>query len=178
MTDFSESTEVARTEFEKKDKWYKRILVLFLIYAALMLTIGTAYSIATNYQVERNQRINSAASAERFQKYVAADAAQNQQIKSYILCIFKVLATPIDTRTPDAAVACDLANNKATGSTGTPTSFTPAPAATTGASPAALPQDTTSTPTTTEPAKQTDPDTRSTLDKLPLLGGLFQALGL
>lgn len=106
MTEFSDKTQRAQVAFDKKDNFYKRFLMAFYVYAAMLLTVGTVYSVSANYQIARNQKINTKASADRFSRYEKADERRQEAIQHYILCIATELSIPQTQRSLDATQDC------------------------------------------------------------------------
>lgn len=173
----------AKADFKKKNKRYHTLLNLFLAYAIILLTFVAIQTLVTQTTIARNQKSNAAASEERFRRYTEDNAVQHQKTQQYIRCIAQVLLLPIEQRTDKSFDSCSTSgvyDGKSSGSTSQPTS---------GSQPTAVPPQNQPMPQTT-PSSQpvaagsppddtpTPANDRSALGRLPLVGGLLNALGL
>lgn len=193
--------EAAQARFNRADKLYHYALRAFFAFAAIMLVV-IVYQVA-HLQSDFTRQQNTAA-AQRDEDTVAArqrlegalKETQEQQIvtQNYIRCVASVLLKPVATRTEADFDNCGIpgvtdpsqlgqprTNASATvpqsSSGGGVTNSSPAPVA---VLPAPQAQTITPTPTqeTTSGAPPPDDDERSTLGRLPLVGGLLDNLGL
>lgn len=177
--------ENAQADFDKKDKRLRVGLGIFITYVVLLLSFVAVETLITQTTIRDNQAANAKASEERFKRYTEDNAVQHQKTQQYIRCIAQVLLLPLDQRTDEAFDKCSqdgIYNGKSSGSTSQPTTGSQ-PAATAPAQP--TPQSSQPTPTSepvaggSPPDDDADqPDDRSALGKLPLVGGFFNAIGL
>lgn len=177
--------EEAKADFKKKDKRYHVLLNVFFGYVVVLLTFVAIQTLVTQTTIARNQRINAAASEERFKRYTEDNAVQHQKTQQYIRCIAQVLLLPIEQRTDDNFDNCSTSgvyDGKSSGSTSQPTTgsqpvtATPPqnqPIPTTQPQPVAAGSPPDDTPTPAKPV-----DGRSALGRLPFIGGLLNAIGL
>lgn len=99
----------AKQKFSKADKILRIGVAIFLIFVLSLVTFTSVQVYIVQNIIAENQIKNKAASDDRFQRYNAEAARQQQITQQYIACIAKVFLVPPDNRTPVGFETCSKA---------------------------------------------------------------------
>ena len=103
-------TEQARKKFNRSDHLFKIAAVVFLIYAASLLTFVAVQGFVTQQTIASNQAENARRGEDRFKRYTEDNAKQHQLTQQYIRCTGDtLLLKAIETRTPHEFDVCSQA---------------------------------------------------------------------
>lgn len=184
----------AEVSFKRADRLYHGAVKVFFVFAFLMLIV-IVYQVAnlqgdfSNAQTAELKRQEQARvdSRERLNKALAETNRQQIVTQNYIRCVASVLLKPVQERSMQDFDNCGIPGVTDPSKLGQPDT-NQGSSAPNQQSPAVVP--TTPAPTTqsTQPSQQQpiaggsppddDADDRSALGKLPLVGGLLNAIGL
>lgn len=179
--------EEAQRTYDKSNKLLRIGVITFLIYVGVLLTTAVVTNFLVYNTIAANQNTNAQGSADRFARYTKENEDLHRQTQQYVRCIAQVLLLPIDQRTNTAFDSCSVTgtyNGKSSGSTSEPTTNNNGASSNvvktdtgTKTTPAVVSPPSSTNPPITQPTPTAPPDP-SFLDKLPLIGGAFKALGL
>lgn len=182
----------AQASFKRADRLYHGAVKFFFVFAFIMLCV-IAFQVADlrgNFTESREQETaqrdeDTAAARERLNK--ALEETQRQQVvtQNYVRCIASILLKPVDERRVEDFNACGIPGVTDPSRLGQPDTNQGAtapnqqsPAITPQTQPNSPSSQPNNQPTTSGAPPDPEPDDRSTLGKLPVVGGLFEAIGL
>lgn len=187
----------AQANFKRADKLYHLSVKVFFVFVFIML-IAIAYQVAhlqgdfSDAQTAELKRQEQARveSRQRLDKALAETQKQQIVTQQYIRCVATVLLKPVSERTEADFDACGISgvtdpkyigqsqsNQNAVRQTPETIMSTPAPS-TQSTQPTANQPVAGGSPPDDNDAAPTPEDDRSALGRLPLIGGLFDAIGL
>jgi hypothetical protein len=98
--------EQAQRTFDRANLLSKLGLIVFVIYLAILQTFATVNTYRITTTIAKNQRTNTQASEDRFERCQRLNEAQHSKTQEYVACIATVLLQPIEERTPDIFTTC------------------------------------------------------------------------
>lgn len=121
----SDNLAEATKKFNRADHLLRVGLGVFLVFILLVITLTSVEVFTVQRTIAKNQVANSQASNDRFTRYNAENARQQQITQQYIKCVATTLVTPIADRTTNQFDNCSK-TAQAQNLSGKP-STTPAP---------------------------------------------------
>ena len=91
--------ELAQTKFNNADRVLRWLVGFFLIFSSLIFIFVSFELFQVQATIAKNQKVNSAASVERFQKYADRSNQQQAETQKYIKCVALNLTKPIAEQT-------------------------------------------------------------------------------
>lgn len=102
----SVSVLAAKQKFTRADKLLRWGFGTLIVFVLLIIAFTSVQVYTVQNTIAQNQKINSQASTDRFEKYNAEAARQQQITQQYIKCVASTLVIPIADRDPNAFDTC------------------------------------------------------------------------
>lgn len=106
MTD---NLELAQKTFNKADRLLKIGLGVLVAFTLIVIIVTSIEVFSVQQTIVKNQKINSQASTDRFNRYTTEQARQEAITQQYIRCVASTLVIPIPNRDPSAFDNCSKA---------------------------------------------------------------------
>ncbi len=186
----------AELKFKQADRLYHTAIKVFFVFTFIMLIV-IVYQVAhlqgdfSNAQTAELKRQEQARVESRARLDKALEETNRQQVvtQNYIRCVASVLLKPVEQRSMQDFDNCGIPGVTDPANLGQPNTNQGATAPNQQSPAIVTPNTQSSQPTTSQPvaggsppddndAAPTPEDDRSALGRLPLVGGLFDAIGL
>lgn len=177
----------AQVSFQRADRLYHLAIKAFFIFVVIMLGL-IVYQVAHlqgDFTRQQNEAADqrdedTAAARKRLEDALAETNRQQIVTQNYIRCVASVLLKPVEQRSEADFDACGIPGVTDPSKLGQPTTNERSSTTTPPTSPQAInpPQQPTQPNPTPPTTSGPPPDDRSPLGRLPLVGGLLDAIGL